>query len=237
MRRQDRSAGWYEAEALKWARRTSDTDEIRKHLKISWLARNVGAYNPSSFTMAHLRGLEQCYDEGAELLNPDLEVIARRIGSLATVLYRLRRTRGSDRLFLLSNQSESSPQYMLGLIQPFSVYEESQRALHEKKQYVSPFLLSLRYTKEQAMVGINRVQEVISDGYDEINQQSAKTVPIAEIPLPWKIDSQELTPTSEPWFGTLVVGRRAIDEWAAAEHDDERAAAFAERIRVLPEDA
>lgn len=229
MRRPNRSVAWYTDRALSEAGRTASATERRKHLNIAWRSRIADTQKTAPLIIG---SLIQSYKEGAQLLDDSVfEATARQLAQVADTLNTLKRTRGNNRLFALIDTSESVPQFTLRHIRSF---DEAYKANHQDALPYSPFGAEL--TDTHVVVRVSRTQEITSLGEAGLDDNPTK-VQIARVALPWALRSGETANSPESWVGTVLVGRRAIDEWVATEHGDWFTDAFAERIRALREDA
>lgn len=227
-----RPIAWYENRALKAARRearqpTVNTDEVRKHLAIAWQAH----MQLTQLTPQALQELATCYRQGDELLadpsNETYKTMVRRIGLVASALDVLKGIPDSNRLFLFRDPEDG---YTLRHIQSREAWE---RAHPHEPALFSPF--GLEYTEDHLVVAIQRTRELAS-----LNcTADPDSIPIARIPLPWRLGNPEdiSNPSPEFWGGTLTVGRQAIMNWTKKAQQETPDAIFAKQIRELPKTA
>lgn len=223
-----RHPGWYEHRALEAAHSVDDPIERRKHLHVAWRTR-VGSVQrtvPATFGV-----LEECCVEGAELLgDPCFEDLARQLAHVAANLELLKKTPAAERVFMLMDDSSGASQFTFCRIESFD------EAYKRKMPVAPPYSpIGVQLTTDQVIAKIRRIQPLSSLGDAGLDPDPA-TVQVARLPLPWRVAYPEVTAPVESWVGTMLVGERAVFQWAqTTTMTDARAVLFASQLNALRE--
>ncbi len=227
-----RSAQWYEDQALWFAKHIDDPTEREKHERIAaQLAakRRFGQKGVVAFFHDY-----NLYREWS--IEPKQDVPPQGVKSLYGSLARIKFVRGAERVIYIGGYTADAPSFSLRAFQPKPKIRDSYGLLRpdpiSRLQYDTGYdplrnynhVINLRLTNTKEIVGEGPQQD------DEYSGVKLATVNIGE--LNETDGSEEQYP-----FPTIIVGKKAIQQWAAMELANPRTdsgAKFAKVIDDLP---